>query len=410
MAKNTERDRGQIIEKGDRKYLIRIYLGKDAKGKRKYSSETFNGLRRDAEKRLTAMLRESDTHMYAGPTNITVEEFFLGTPRPTPSNPEAREGGWLEGRTDISAYTLAGYKQRMVSDILPHIGGWKLEKLTPQTIQAAFNKVATGALSPRTIHYDRMILKQALEQALDWGLIHKNPARKITVPKMVKREMTTLTPSQAEQLIEWANENQQDFVALWVVLLTTGLRPQEALALKWDDLTEATDETGARYPVFQIKRALIKVSGSVYKIGSTKTEKSTRQVSLDDDTLRFLAEHKRRQATEALSKGARYDRQGWVFANHVGGYWDISKVRKSWYKATEGAKIPDVRLYDSRHTHATILLGKGIHPKVVADRMGHSTTRLTLDTYSHVIKEVAKDAGKTAAGAIFGSQKRAQVK
>ena len=381
--KSQPRNRGSITQRGDGKYLVRVYLGTDGQGKRIYSSKTVRGSRADAERMKTQMLREVDTNSYAGPTNTTLTEFL---------------DVWLNMKEgSVSARTHADYRTRMEKDILPEVGHLKLEKLTSPMLQKVFDKLK-GLRSPRTLQYNRMILRQMLDQAVAWDLIPKNPAANLVIPKQTRKEMSTLTPLQAKQLIQTAVEKQPQFVALWVLLLTTGLRPSEALGLKWGDLQQ--DEDGQ--PFLSLVRSLVRVSTGKYEVGDLKTDQSRRRVSLDPYTLDFLQRHRRRQAAAALQAGPGYDRQDWIFANTLGHFWDLSKVRKAWKRALKNCGAPkDIRLYDTRHTHASLLLSRGVHPKTVAGRLGHSSTNLTLNTYSHVLEQVAKEAAGKGAAAIF---------
>jgi integrase len=193
--------------------------------------------------------------------------------------------------------------------------------------------------------------------------------------------MKVLTPAQVNLFLEVTAGHP--LRTLWCVLVTTGLRPGEALGLKWTDL----DDSRVR-----VQRAVAQDDKNGFYLSETKTDKSRRSVRLPAIALAALEAHRARQAAEILVAGPAYERNGLIFANSVGRLLDQSKIRKEFYRALKRAGLPRVRLYDLRHSHATHLLMAGVHPKVVADRVGHSTTNLTLDTYSHVLPEVQEDA------------------
>ncbi len=126
-----------------------------------------------------------------------------------------------------------------------------------------------------------------------------------------------------------------------------------------------------------IQRALIEVKKGKYEVGPTKTDKSRRTIALPDTTLEALKAHRRE--TGRL--------HGLLFTNATGNTLDLSGVRKAWKAALKKAKLPEVRLYDTRHTHISHLLAGGVDLKFASERAGHSSIRLTADTYAHVLPE-----------------------
>jgi hypothetical protein len=143
--------RGQMIARGDNKWLLRVYVGRDGNGKRKYVGETFEGTTHQARTALTKMLRSNDTHTLAAPVKITLAEYVEE---------------WYKSKVQISESTLNGYKLHMKLYILPHLGHMKLHQLLPGNIQAAYNALIAAGLSPRTIEYAHTVLHQALGKAI----------------------------------------------------------------------------------------------------------------------------------------------------------------------------------------------------------------------------------------------------
>lgn len=368
QKQRRERDRGSIIQRGDDRYLIRIYLGRRPDGKRKYSARIVVGTYTSAKRALTKALRESDTGTYVEPSGQTLGEYLTS---------------WLESypRLAVSPRTYEDYRHRLTHDVLPALGEKRLDQLTLLDIQRLYADMDARGLSPRTIGYTHSVLKQALKRAVRAGVLTKNPADHAELPRQRKREMKVLAPQEVNRLLVVTRDDPLH--ALWAILLLGGLRPGEALGLRWNDL----DDNQVR-----IVRALRKTTRDQYALADTKTVGSRRLVLLPTQALSALQSHRYRQNHEILAAGPRYERNDLIFANAFGRPMDIAKVRRCFKAALKKAGLKDVRLYDARHTHATLLMGEGVNPKVVSERLGHTNIGITLDTYSHVLPTMQQSA------------------
>jgi integrase len=179
------------------------------------------------------------------------------------------------------------------------------------------------------------------------------------------------------------------YAALWLLLLETGLRPGEAFGLKWADLDGRT---------IRVQRALKRPSdkGEEWRLEVPKTPKAIRSVPLSDRTLQAIREWRAKQAAERLKLG-KYWADGcdpdMMFTNPDGTYLRLSNLHRRHFKPLlKRAGLPDMRLYDLRHSAASLLLALGENPKVVQERLGHSTITLTMDTYSHVLEGMQQQA------------------
>jgi integrase len=170
--------------------------------------------------------------------------------------------------------------------------------------------------------------------------------------------------------------------AYWLVLLFGGLRPSEALGLQWDDIQGDT---------ISIQRTLVDKVGGLH-FAPTKTKKSRRAVVVPGVVVDALKAHRKRQAAEQLKAGEAWRGEGLVFCNQVGGPIRQSQTRKSFKRLRKVAELPPMRIYDLRHSAATLLLEMGEDLKVVSERLGHSTITLTADTYSHVTRGMQERA------------------
>jgi integrase len=259
--------------------------------------------------------------------------------------------------------------------LFPLVGHLRLASLTPQAVQAAYAALLTKGLSRRSVEQTHTVLHRALRQAVLWGLMLRNPTDAVTVPRPIRREMRTLTEEEVGRLFRASDGHQLH--ALWVLLATTGLRLGEALGLLWTDIDFATGR-------LVVNRALQRQPGVGYVFVEPKTARSRRTVYLAPGTITALTEHRRRQVEDQLAAGLEWSNVGLVFASPVGRPIDGTWTTKWFHRALGQAGVPRIRIHDLRHTAATHLLRRGVHPKVVQELLGHSTISLTLDTYSHV--------------------------
>jgi integrase len=394
------RQRGQIIPRGDKKWLVRVYTGLSAEGKPKYSAKTVKGTISQAQQARTSMLRDIDTEEFIAPSKQNVQDFI---------------NAWLTDTAPIrvSAATAIGYRSAMsrVFDTLGHV---RLDKLSPQMIQKMYADMADEGLLPRTIEAAHTVLKMALEQAVTWKLISRNPTKGAERPKHDKDEETEPEAYGSEEVdlfLEAARSHP--LYAMWLAFTTTGLRPQEMFALKWTDL----EERMVRVPrdgkyidvpstVLRVQRCMKHVGKGKYEVSTKmKTKKSKRVVSIPPSLVTALTAHKRQQAEVMLASGESFERNGYIFPNAVGRPFDVNNVRDMFYGICEAAEIRKIKLYGLRHTHATLLLIAGVSLKTVSERLGHSSIMLTADTYSHVLPETEHETAMTVETLLRRSQR-----
>lgn len=378
MAKKAQaRNRGQIITKGDGKYLVRFYNGRGSDGKRLYPAELVEGTYGQAQKALTKLLSSSDTGTFVSPSKLTLKEHC---------------DLWLTSKVNLGPKTKDSYKDQLTKHVYPALGSVRLPLVSEARISRLWSQMTADGLSPRTVAYTHTILSQALKQAVRAGALPKNPAEYCELPKANDEDGQSLvwTPAQASLFLEKTSTSK--WHPLWSVLLTAGLRPQEALALEWSDIDL---ETGT----IRVQRALVEVSRGKYDVGPTKTKKSRRAVSIPSAVVEVLKET--RKASGRIA--------GYVFSNDEGSFYTISHVRKAWKRDIKGInktrlvadELPVIRLYGARHSHATHLLSADIHPKVVQERFGHSSIRITMDTYTHVLPGMDRAASDKAGTLLF---------
>jgi integrase len=232
-------------------------------------------------------------------------------------------------------------------------------------------------------------LRACLKVAVEQKALPLNPAVGIRLPRHNRREMRFFTQAEALKFVAVAEAGLDRVLTgepqspeaggvytLFIVMLMSGLRVGEVLALRWADLDGST---------LRVRRAVTQDAQRRKVIGPTKTSRS-RAVPIGDRALKALQRHRVAQAKWKLLTGEHYRDQGLIFASATGGIMQAENLpHRLFRQLLKAAGLPAIRLYDLRHSHATLLMAAGEHPKVVQERLGHSSIQLTLDTYSHVV-------------------------
>ena len=178
-----------------------------------------------------------------------------------------------------------------------------------------------------------------------------------------------------------------------MLAITTGLRRGELLGLRWDD---ADLEGGT----LRVGRALVREGGR-YSMGETKTKRGRRRVNLTPRTVGVLKDHRKRQLEERMKLAGLHEDHGLIFATNVGTPVNPENlVKRSFKPLLKKAELTEIRFHDLRHTCATLLLGRGVHPKLVQELLGHATIAMTLDTYSHYLPSMGDQAASAMGDAL----------
>lgn len=366
----SSRPRGQIIPKGDRKYLVRVFTGREPNtGKRLYAAETVIGTHGQAVKALTRKLSEVDQGTYRAPVRQTLGAFL--------------RDAWLKEReTDVKAGSLSPRSledyRRSVDKLVSHLGGTQLDAITKGDV-AALRVTLKATYKPSAAQRAFDVFRMAMKRAFTLDKIAVNPApaeKRIATPKP---RTAVLTVEEAARFLASAVTFKGGrFSAVFHVLLQGGLRPQEALALRWSDLQDGA---------LRIERAVTRDMNRKPVIGPTKT-RETRHVGLPDAALQAIEGHRMAQRADVLRSGVRatWDDAGrLMFPDDRGELLGIDSLRRAWKAISKDAKVPTVRLYDARHSYVTALFTQGVDPRTVADLAGHADPAMTLRRYAHAL-------------------------
>jgi len=357
--------KGHIESTGKGKWRVVVEAGRDpATGKRKRIVRRIEGRKADAEELLTQLLAEFKQGTYVEPSKITVAE-WLNT--------------WLHEykKQDLRPTTWESYEVIIRNHLVPAIGALPLQSLRPEHLQRLYNEKREAGLSAQTIHHIHKVIHGALEQAIKNRLIQHNVSEAVTLPKIRRREIRTLTPEEQSKFLKVLDGDRLG--AAFLMLLGTGMRRGELLALRWEDvnLNEGT--------VFIQRDMVWTKNGLVFQ--EPKTEKSRRLVPLPPPVLEALEQHKEKMEAEG-----NYSPSAPVFCTINGNYIIPRNFNRKFYELCRKAGIEGVNLHALRHTYATRLLEAREHPKVVQELLGHAKMSTTVDIYSHVLMRIKKQA------------------
>lgn len=291
---------------------------------------------------------------------------------------------WLEEgvRHSVRPKTFENY-DLCVRRLLPDLGRVRLRALTPEHIQHALGNLIHRGLAARTVRQVHMVLRCSLKQALLWRLVASNPSDAVKPPRPVRKEMRTLTEEEVRRLLAVTAGTRHH--SLWIFLVTTGVRLGEALALRWADIDLVEGHA-------KIRRALQRQRGVGMVFVEPKSSRGRRTVPFPPETLTALEAHRHDLERERQQAAKLWQENDLVFPSPDGRPRDMPYLSFTFHRGLQRAGLPRLRIHDLRHTAATHLLNRHVHPKVVQELLGHSTIAITLDTYSHVMPALAKEA------------------
>jgi integrase len=271
---------------------------------------------------------------------------------------------------DVAAHTLRpktfeAYSYLIRMHIKPALGNIRLNQLRPARVQKFYADKLESGLSRRTVQFMHSVLHKALQQALKWGMVVRNVGDLVEAPSPNRCTPITFSPDQVKKFLETVKEHR--WYPIYVVALYCGLREGEVLGIHFEDLDLLHDEIHVRHAVqYLIGKGLV--------ITEPKTDSAKRTVTIPGFAHDVLVEY-----LHPLKRD-----QGLIFVTSNDTPISPRNLVRHFKEALEEAGLPEIRFHDLRHTHASLLLAAGVHPKLVQERLGHSQISLTLDTYSHV--------------------------
>ncbi len=355
--------RGYIRQKSKGSWQITVDIGTEPGGRRRRHFETVHSSRKsDAQKKLNELLVNLEKGAYTPPGRLTVGEHFRR---------------WLKDyvQPNLSPRTAEGYEHICNRYFIPCLGNIKLGGLRPEHLQHYYSEKLSNGLSAQTVRHHHTCLHKALQTAMEWGLLARNPADAVTPPRAQGKEMQTWDEDDITTFLEAARETP--YFALFHTAFFTGMRRSELLGLRWSDLDLLLCKA-------YVTRSLHVLKGGKVVIRQPKTAKGKRMIDLSPLAVSVLREHWEKQKLDRAMLGIPLTDDDLVFSSIEGKPLLPNTVTHNWIKLVRRTGLKPIRLHDARHSHASLLLKQGIHPKVVQERLGHSSIQVTLDTYSHV--------------------------
>ncbi|MEU2239877.1 tyrosine-type recombinase/integrase [Streptomyces sp. NPDC018338] len=251
----------------------------------------------------------------------------------------------------------------------------------------AVHKCCKRGPSARTVQYVHAVLRSALQQAVREELIGRNVAKIVETPTVQREEVRPLDAGEVRMLLKASRDHR--LYALWLLMVSTGLRRGEALGLTWSDVDLSAGQLRVRRNLQRIKRELL--------FGTPKTARSIRTVSLPKRCVDALRAHQAKQEEERMVAGEKWKPSlhqpgGLIFTTSTGRPTDPRSLNRMLTILCAKAKIRRIRVHDLRHTCASLLLAQGVDARIIMETLGHSTITMTLDTYAHVMQSTLRAA------------------
>jgi len=372
--------KGHIKQRSKGSWTIWVDLGRDLEsGKRKQQTMTVHGSKKDAERELRTVLTRIEGGAYVKPAKLTVGEYLEQ---------------WLQSyvSSNVGPRTRERYVEIVHAHLIPALGSIPLIALRPQHIQTYYGKAlesgrrdGNGGLSAQTVQHHHRVLYEALKHAVKHGTLIRNVAEAVDPPRPEHKEMVTLGPEDVNKLLDAVRDTP--YYDLFYTAIYTGLRRSELLALRWSyvDLDLAT---------LSVVETLHQLHNREFVFRQPKSKKGRRLIALSPSLALLLRDHKAKQELDRMLLGKPLLPNDLVFSNPDGSPLQPDGITKAFTRITRSIGLYGVRFHDLRHTHATLMLWQGIHPKIVSERLGHSSIAITLDTYSHVMPGLQEAAAQ----------------
>ncbi|MGN7938540.1 tyrosine-type recombinase/integrase [Metabacillus sp. 22489] len=345
-------------------YSVTIELGKDPlTGKRKQTTKRGFETKKEAERYANEIENQVNKGTYIVDSKMSLSEYLYQ---------------WLElsAKRKVRDTTYANYKRAIDFRIIPVLGKINLSDLTVAQCDKYINHLIDEELSERYIEYIYTVLNGALEKAVDWELIIRNPLKKVEIPRGRRRKYVTWTREELNKFLHYAQFGDITYYIAFLIDAYTGLRRGELLGLQWSDI----DLNEAR---INVERSLI-YDDKGFRFGPLKTESSQRSIKIDEVLVSELKKYRKQQLEFKLSLGNSYHDQNLVFARLDGNPIYPRQLTTVFNRIIKQAEVPKIRIHDIRHTHATLMLEAGASLKDVQERLGHSSIKMTGDIYAHV--------------------------
>jgi len=368
VSKRRSKGAGSVFRRADGRWSGSVDLGGAMGGNRR--KVIYGNSKKEVEERIRRL----------------VNDVADGSPPPSrsPQLGAFLGQGLMAVRPTLRPKTYVSYEGVVRLHLVPEIGRVPLEKLSVEHVASLIaRKQADRRLSPTSVRYVLLILRNALGKAVRWGLVARNVAVLVDPPRVSHRDVRVLSPEETKKLLDAVKGEAIE--GLVTLAISTGVRLGEALGVQWHDLD--LDRRQLR-----ISKSLQRVSGQGQVLMETKTRRSRRSIVLPVKAAEALRAVRVQQDQWRRSAGAAWHNSDFVFSSSTGQPLDQRNVLRMFRRVLRKAKLPRMRFHDLRHSCASLLLAQHISPRVVMETLGHSRISVTMDTYTHVMPALMRDA------------------
>ena len=365
---------GSIYQRADGRWVASVSAGY-ADGKRR-RHVAYGETRAEARQRLAELVRQTDEGRSPPPAALTVARYLHD---------------WLDGsRPRLRASSWAAYEIAVRARLVPALGHTRLASLTAAEVRRMMAELEAAGVGARTRDYALVTLKVALARAVRDGILGRNVAAAVERPRLQRREMPGLSPSDAHAVMDAVATDALG--PMYLAMLGVGLRLGEASGLRWADVDLEGASLSVRHALVRVPRPARAAGADRLVLADPKTRSSVRTVALPAFVVAGFHEQRRRQLAQRLLVGEGWEDRDYVFAGPFGGPVDPRRVHRRLRELLLSAGLPPMRVHDLRHAAASAMLAAGVPIRTVADTLGHADVRTTLGVYAHTVPELAREA------------------
>ena len=355
--------------------------------KQKWASFATRG---EAEAYRAQVVSQVNAGGYTAPTKITTRAFLED---------------WLEkyAAGAVGPVTLAGYRDIVLLRLAPALWHIPLARLTPGAIQGYYTEKLAAGLSSTTVHAHHRVLREALGHAMRWGLLARNPAT-LTNPPRKQRYAAVVWDEEQVRLFLAKAKRESPYYPLYLTAILTGMGQGELLGLRWEDVDLALGIASIKQTFYRLNGNRKQQRKGQLLFKAPKTDGSRRIVALPPAVVDALREVRDTQREQRAMLGEDYHDHDLVFCQPTGKPLHVrNMMMRDFHPTAEAAKVPRCRFHDLRHAHISYLAMAGVSPKVAQERVGHATSRFTLDVYTHTLPGMQADGARRVEALLLGT-------
>ena len=363
--------KGYIRKRGN-KWSFTVDVGRDpATGKRKQKTKGGFATKKEAQAALSDFQYELRKGTWIEPTSIKMKEFAYE---------------WYESiNHNLRDTTAEQYYTKIKNNIVPSLGELKVQDIRV-THAHSFAKSLLEQYHPSTAHKIYAITKMIMEYAVNLEIAPKNPFKNVNSIKDKNKKVETWKFEELQKFLSVVKKYDEFYYSVFAFAAYTGMRKGEILGLRASDVNFDKRSLLVTQSISETKKGV--------QAGDLKTPSSRRVVTLDEFTMNIIRQRIKKNNYFKLKLGPEYLDQDLIFCHPDGKIFRPSSINRPMRAFIERSGVPKIRFHDLRHTHATLLLELGVNPKIVAERLGHASVKITLDIYSHVSMSMQSNAAE----------------